>query len=86
LSLTGAALEPVSLPDPSLARWLAAVPDPCHRRGVRHSLMSLLMASVAAVLADDRQIGFECLIMPDMRPGQATVSRRACSGHGCSVP
>jgi hypothetical protein len=46
--------EPVSLPDPDLVRCLAAVPDPRRPCGVRHSLMSLLMTSVAAVLAGAR--------------------------------
>ena len=36
---------------PGLAEYLAWVPDPRNRRGVRHSLTSLLMAAVAAVLA-----------------------------------
>jgi len=36
---------------PGLAEYLEQVPDPRNRRGVRHSLTSLLMAAVAAVLA-----------------------------------
>src|SRR6185437_8171879 len=36
---------------PGLAEYLERVPDPRNRRGVRHSLTSLLMAAVAAVLA-----------------------------------
>ncbi len=58
----GAALEQLSTlpasdrallsgPCPGLAEYLARVPDPRNRRGVRHSLTSLLMAAVAAVLA-----------------------------------
>ena len=39
---------------PSLAELLAQVPDPRHPRGVRHSLTSLLLAAVAAVLAGAR--------------------------------
>jgi predicted transposase YbfD/YdcC len=39
---------------PGLAEHLARVPDPRNRRGVRHSLTSLLMAAVAAVLAGAR--------------------------------
>jgi predicted transposase YbfD/YdcC len=39
---------------PGLAEYLARVPDPRSRRGVRHSLTSLLMAAVAAVLAGAR--------------------------------
>ena len=54
LSLTDAVPERFSLPDPALASCLAAVPDPRRRRGVRHSLVSLLMASVAAALAGAR--------------------------------
>jgi hypothetical protein len=54
LSLTDAVPVPVSLPDPGLARCLAVVPDPRDPRGVRHSLASLLMASMAAVLAGAR--------------------------------
>ncbi len=54
LSLIDAVPEPVSLPGSSLCRCLAAVPDPRHPRGVRHSLTSLLMASVAAVVAGAR--------------------------------
>jgi hypothetical protein len=52
--LINAVSEPVSLPDPDLVRYLAAVPDPRRPRGVRHSLMSLLMTSVAAVMAAAR--------------------------------
>jgi predicted transposase YbfD/YdcC len=36
---------------PSLAEYLAQVPDPRDPRGVRHTLTSLLLAAVAAVLA-----------------------------------
>jgi hypothetical protein len=54
LSLIDAVPGPVSLPDPALVSCLAAVPDPRRPRGVRHSLISLLMASVAAVLAGAR--------------------------------
>jgi hypothetical protein len=36
---------------PSLAECLASVPDPRDPRGVRHTLTSLLLAAVAAVLA-----------------------------------
>ena len=36
---------------PGLLEYLAGVPDPRDRRGVRHSLASLLMTAVAAVLA-----------------------------------
>ena len=36
---------------PGLAEYLERVPDPRNRRGVRHSLTSLSMAAVAAVLA-----------------------------------
>jgi predicted transposase YbfD/YdcC len=54
LSLIDAVLEPVSLPDPDLAACLAAVPDPRDQRGIRHSMTSLLMASVAAALAGAR--------------------------------
>jgi hypothetical protein len=39
---------------PSLAGHLARVPDPRDPRGVRHTLTSLLMAAVAAVLAGAR--------------------------------
>lgn len=39
---------------PSLAECLARVPDPRDPRGVRHSLTSLLLAAVAAVLAGAR--------------------------------
>ena len=54
LSLIDAVPGPVSLPDKALASCLAAVPDPRRPRGVRHSLTSLLMASVTAVLAGAR--------------------------------
>jgi hypothetical protein len=54
LSLIDATLAPVCLPDPGLARCLVAVPDPRDPRAIRHSLTSLLMASVAAVLAGAR--------------------------------
>jgi hypothetical protein len=53
-SLIDAVSATVSLPDPALESCLAAVPDPRRPRGVRHSLTSLLMASVAAVLAGAR--------------------------------
>jgi len=36
---------------PGLAEYLARVPDPRNPRGVRHTLTSLLLAAVAAVLA-----------------------------------
>jgi hypothetical protein len=36
---------------PGLLEYLAGVPDPRDRRGVRHSLASLLMTAMAAVLA-----------------------------------
>ena len=39
---------------PSLAEYLAQVPDPRDPRGVRHTLTSLLLAAVAAVLAGAR--------------------------------
>ena len=39
---------------PGLAAWLARVPDRRKRRGTRHDLVSLLLASVAAVLAGAR--------------------------------
>src|SRR5206468_11561040 len=39
---------------PSLAGHLARVPDPRDPRGVRHTLTSLLLAAVAAVLAGAR--------------------------------
>jgi DDE_Tnp_1-associated/Transposase DDE domain len=39
---------------PGLARYLARVPDPRDPRGVRHTLTSLLLAAVAAVLAGAR--------------------------------
>ncbi len=38
----------------SLAGHLAGVPDPRDPRGVRHTLTSLLLAAVAAVLAGTR--------------------------------
>jgi DDE_Tnp_1-associated len=57
----GAALEQLDLPAcdrallagqcPSLLEYLQQVPDPRDPRGVRHSLTSLLLAAVAAVLA-----------------------------------
>jgi DDE_Tnp_1-associated len=39
---------------PGLAEYLARVPDPQDLRGVRHSLTSLLLAAVTAVLAGAR--------------------------------
>jgi hypothetical protein len=39
---------------PSLLECLARLPDPRDPRGVRHTLTSLLLASVAAVLAGAR--------------------------------
>ena len=39
---------------PGLLEYLARVPDPRDRRGVRHTLTSLLLAAVAAVLAGAR--------------------------------
>jgi hypothetical protein len=64
-SLIGPALEELSeLPAgdravlagqcPGLLGYLAGLPDPRDRRGVRHSLTSLLMTAVAAVLAGAR--------------------------------
>jgi DDE_Tnp_1-associated len=40
----------------SLAEHLARVPDPRDRRGVRHTLASLLLATIAAVLAGARSL------------------------------
>jgi predicted transposase YbfD/YdcC len=39
-----------------LLECLAAVPDPRHRRGVRHSLASILALTAAALLAGNRQL------------------------------
>jgi hypothetical protein len=36
--------------------------------------------------ATGRQIGSECLIMPDTRPGQPIVRHLSCSGRGSSIP
>jgi predicted transposase YbfD/YdcC len=41
---------------PGLREFLSAVPDPRDPRGVRHSLTSVLLASVAAVLAGARSL------------------------------
>ena len=41
---------------PGLREFLSAVPDPRDPRGVRHSLSSVLLASVAAVLAGARSL------------------------------
>jgi predicted transposase YbfD/YdcC len=41
---------------PGLREYLACVPDPRDPRGVRHSLTSLLLAAVAAVLAGARSL------------------------------
>ena len=40
----------------SLAEYLGQVPDPRDRRGVRHTLTSLLLAAIAAVLAGARSL------------------------------
>ena len=42
-----------------LIEALATVPDPCHRRGVRHPVRGLLVVAVAAVLAGAR--GFQAI-------------------------
>jgi hypothetical protein len=39
---------------PGLLAYLAAVPDPRHRRGVRHRLVAVVAVAVCAVLADAR--------------------------------
>ena len=41
---------------PGLREFLSAVPDPRDPRGIRHSLASVLLASVAAVLAGARSL------------------------------
>jgi hypothetical protein len=41
---------------PGLPQYLALVPDPRDRRGVRHTLTSLLLAAIAAVLAGARSL------------------------------
>ena len=41
---------------PGLAEYLARVPDPRDRRGVRHTLTSLLLTAIAAVLAGARSL------------------------------
>jgi len=63
-----------------LREFLAAVPDPRHPRGVRHSLASVLLISVAAVLAGARsfaalEVRFDPLAGRFRPPGEATIRR-----------
>ena len=50
----GSQLRPAGCP--GLREFLSAVPDPRDPRGIRHSLASVLLASVAAVLAGARSL------------------------------
>jgi predicted transposase YbfD/YdcC len=67
------ATQPASqLPDggcPGLREFLLAVPDPRDPRGVRHSLASVLLASVAAVLAGARSLAAIGEWVADAPPG-----------------
>jgi hypothetical protein len=56
---------------PSLAGCLQQVPDPRDPRGIRHSLTSLLLAAVAAVLA-----GAQSLAAPAPEASTVTAARR----------
>ena len=52
-----------------LREFLSAVPDPRDPRGVRHSLTSMLLASVAAVLAGARSLAAIGEWVADAPPG-----------------
>jgi predicted transposase YbfD/YdcC len=54
---------------PGLREFLLAVPDPRDPRGVRHSLSSVLLASVAAVLAGARSLAAIGEWVADAPPG-----------------
>ena len=54
---------------PGLREYLLAVPDPRDPRGVRHSLASVLLASVAAVLAGARSLAAIGEWVADAPPG-----------------
>jgi DDE_Tnp_1-associated len=52
-----------------LREFLSSVPDPRDPRGVRHSLISVLLASVAAVLAGSRPLAAIGEWVADAPPG-----------------
>lgn len=58
---------------PGLAACLARVPDPRKPRGTRHSLTSLLLTAVAAVLAGARSFAAIAEWAADVPPGVAAV-------------
>ena len=96
-SLIGAALEQLSdLPAgdrgllggecPDLAGYLARVPDPRDRRGVRHTLTSLLLTAVAAALAGARSFAAAGEWAADAPPQVLTalgVRRDPLTGRFC---
>ena len=70
-----------------LREFLSAVPDPRDPRGVRHSLTSMLLASVAAVLAGARSLAAIGEWIADAPPGVlATVGVRPLRGRSLSFP
>ena len=69
---------------PGLAEYLADVPDPRDPRGVRHTLTSLLLAAVAAVLAGARSFAAVGEWVADAPPqvlGVLGVRRDPLTGH-----
>ena len=54
IAVHGVGREPDAATWPSLLAYLAAVPDPRRRRGVRHRLVAVLAVAVCAVLAGAR--------------------------------
>ena len=71
---------------PGLREFLSAVPDPRDPRGVRHSLTSVLLASVAAVPAGARSLAAIGEWVADARPcwprwASASAPWKAGSGH-----
>jgi predicted transposase YbfD/YdcC len=54
IAVHGVGREPDTAAWPSLLAYLAAVPDPRRRRGVRHRLVAVLAVAVCAVLAGAR--------------------------------
>jgi hypothetical protein len=60
---------------PGLAQYLPLVPDPRHRRGVRHTLTSLFLAAIAAVLAGAWSLTAVGEWVADAPPDEATIRR-----------
>ena len=67
---------------PGLLEYLALVPDPRDPRGVRHTLTSLLLAAVAAVLAGARSFAAVGEWVADAVPDHPLIGHVAGTTYG----